>query len=148
MLTVRYHVGDEPMTTETAHRLLMLTTQIAAAYVSANAVDATAVPGLVRDIQRSRADLKPGGVVEHPKPRPAEHRPIGQPAVDIRKSVFADRLVCLEDGARVSMLKCHLRTAYGLTPDQYRAKWDLPATYPMVAPMVAPVRSRPRRAGL
>jgi predicted transcriptional regulator len=62
-------------------------------------------------------------------------------AVDIRKSVFADHLVCLEDGKRVTMLKRHLRTAHGLTPELYRTRWGLASTYPKAAPNYAEVRS-------
>ncbi|TWB18832.1 MucR family transcriptional regulator [Nitrospirillum amazonense] len=63
------------------------------------------------------------------------------PAVSIRKSVTPDYIVCLEDGKKLKMLKRHLRTAYGLSPDEYRARWGLPADYPMVAPNYAEQRS-------
>ena len=65
-----------------------------------------------------------------------------KPVVSVEESVKADYLVCLEDGKRVKMLKRHLKTAYGMSPEQYRARWDLPATYPMVAPNYAKVRSQ------
>ncbi len=65
-----------------------------------------------------------------------------KPVVTVEESVKADYLVCLEDGKRVKMLKRHLKTAYGLSPEQYRARWDLPASYPMVAPNYAKVRSQ------
>ncbi len=64
-----------------------------------------------------------------------------KPVVSVEESVKADYLVCLEDGKRVKMLKRHLKTAYGMSPEQYRARWDLPANYPMVAPNYAQVRS-------
>lgn len=64
-----------------------------------------------------------------------------KPVVSVEESVKADYLVCLEDGKRVKMLKRHLKTAYNMSPEQYRARWDLPATYPMVAPNYAKVRS-------
>ena len=70
--------------------------------------------------------------------RPAE-RP--QPAVSIKKSVTPDFIVCLEDGKKLKMLKRHLKTAYGMTPSQYRERWGLPADYPMVAPNYAAQRS-------
>ena len=134
---------------ETVHRLLTLTTQIAAAYVGANRVDATAVPGLIRDIQRSLTGLEQNNVAEPPESQLPTPRSSAQPAVEIRKSVFADHLICLEDGQKATMLKRHLMTAHKLTPDQYRAKWGLPATYPMVAPNYARVRSRlAKEAGL
>ena len=109
---------------ETAHRLLTLTTQIAAAYVGAHPVDATAVPGLIRDIQRSLTELDPSGVVDPTKPRSPELRSSTPAAVEIRKSVFANHLLCLEDGHQVTMLKRHLMTAHKLTLDQYRTKWE------------------------
>jgi predicted transcriptional regulator len=128
--------------TESADRILALTTQIAVAYMGANAVDATAVPELLRAIHRSltgretdRADGEPEQI------RPVKSRPVARAAVDLRKSVFADHLVCLEDGKHVTMLKRHLNSAHGLTPELYREKWGLPATYPMVAPNYAKVRS-------
>lgn len=65
-----------------------------------------------------------------------------KPVVAVEESVQADYLVCLEDGKRVKMLKRHLKTAYNMSPEQYRARWDLPATYPMVAPNYAKVRSQ------
>ncbi len=65
-----------------------------------------------------------------------------KPVVAVEDSVKADYLVCLEDGKRVKMLKRHLKTAYGMSPEQYRARWELPATYPMVAPNYAKVRSQ------
>ena len=64
-----------------------------------------------------------------------------KPAVPIRKSVHADYIVCLEDGKKLKMLKRHLQTAYGMTPEQYRAKWGLDTNYPMVAPEYAKKRS-------
>jgi predicted transcriptional regulator len=121
---------------KTAHRLLTLTTQIAAAYVGANTIDAMTVPELIRVIWRSLTDLEPNNVLDPAKLRPSV------PAVEITKSVFANHLVCLEDGLEATTLKRHLRTAHGLTPEQYRAKWGLPATYPMVAPNYARLRSR------
>ena len=135
---------------DTADRLLTLTARLVAAYVGTNAVDVTAVPGLIRDIHRSLAGLEQSRVVvESAKSVPAEHRPTTQPVVEIRKSVFADHLVCLEDGQEMMMLKRHLRTAHQMTPEQYRAKWSLPAIYPMVAPDYAKVRSRlAKEAGL
>ncbi len=63
-----------------------------------------------------------------------------EPAVSIRASVKPDYLVCLDDGKKLKMLKRHLMTHYGITPDEYRAKWGLPADYPMVAPNYAALR--------
>jgi predicted transcriptional regulator len=140
-----FHAGDEPGTTncmpEADDRILILTTQIAAAYVGANAVEARAVAGLVLVIQRSLTNLNPGGAVEPAKPAAPVLRPTRQPAVDIRKSVFSDHLVCLEDGKTFKTLTRHLGETHGMTPEQYRAKWDLPESYPLIAPEYAQRRS-------
>jgi predicted transcriptional regulator len=118
-------------------RLLALTAQIAAAYLEAHVVEATAVPNLVRDIHRTLASLEED--VQTAVERP---RLMNQAAVEPEKSVFPNHLVCLEDGMKVTMLKPHLKTAHRLTPEQYRAKWSLPAHYPMTAPNYAKLRSK------
>jgi predicted transcriptional regulator len=128
---------------ETVNRILTLTTQIAAAYVSANAVDVTAVPGLIQDVHLSLSGLdghRPGGASR--LSRPLEPPPAVRPAVDIQKSVFADHLVCLEDGKTFKTLTRHLGEIHRMTPAQYRAKWDLPESYPMIAPNYAVLRSK------
>jgi predicted transcriptional regulator len=128
--------------TESADRILALTTQIAVAYMGGNAVDSRAVPELLRAIHQSLTGREPDRAQGEPEQiRSVKSRPAAPAAVDTRKSVFADHLVCLEDGKHVTMLKRHLRTAHGLTPELYRQKWGLPATYPMVAPNYAKVRS-------
>ncbi|HEY2132005.1 MAG TPA: MucR family transcriptional regulator [Acetobacteraceae bacterium] len=111
--------------------VLGLTAQIVSAHVSNNSVTPDALPALIQDVYRTLA-----GVGREPvqleKP---------QSAVPVKKSVFPDYLVCLEDGKKLKMLKRHLKTAYDLTPDQYRERWGLPADYPMVAPNYADHRS-------
>jgi predicted transcriptional regulator len=136
---------DFPMA-ESADRILTLITQIAVAYMGANAVDARAVPELLRSIHRSLTGLEPDQTQGSEQIRSVKSRRVGRAAVNIRKSVFADHLVCLEDGKHVTMLKRHLNTAHGLTPESYRTKWGLPATYPMVAPNYAKVRSELAKA--
>ena len=127
---------------ESPDRILTLITQIAVAYMTANAVDARALPELLRGIHRSLTGLDLDRVQGEPEQiRSAKSRLTAKAAVDIRKSVFPDHLVCLEDGKHVTMLKRHLNTAHGLTPEAYRTKWGLPATYPMVAPNYAKTRS-------
>jgi predicted transcriptional regulator len=127
---------------ESADRILQLTTQIAVGYMGANAVDARAVTELLRSIHRSLKGLKPDQAQGEPAQiRSGKPRPAASSAVDLPKSVFADHLVCLEDGKHVTMLKRHLKTAHDLTPELYRTKWGLPASYPMVAPNYAKVRS-------
>jgi predicted transcriptional regulator len=122
---------------EGSYRILALTSQIAASYVGANNIDAAAMPGLIRDILRTLSNLVP-----NESGQPDEPREGGRPSVEVRKSVFPNHIVCLEDGLRVMMLKRHLMTAHRLTPEQYRAKWHLPTNYPMVAPNYARLRSR------
>ena len=111
--------------------VLGLTAQIVSAHVSNNPVAADALPGLIQEVYRS---LSGAGK----EPVQAE-RP--QPAVPVKKSVFPDHIICLEDGKKLKMLKRHLKTAYDLTPEQYRERWGLPQDYPMVAPNYAEHRS-------
>jgi predicted transcriptional regulator len=120
------------MPEETANTdVLGLTAQIVSAHVSNNAVSPDALPSLIRQVYRTLA----GAGKEAAQPE----RP--QPAVPVNKSVFRDHLVCLEDGLKLKMLKRHLRTAYNMTPDQYRERWGLGPGYPMVAPDYARRRS-------
>ncbi|WP_029010879.1 MucR family transcriptional regulator [Azospirillum halopraeferens] len=112
--------------------LLSLTTEIVAAHVSNNTVAPGDLPTLIEQVYRSLASVGA-------EPAPAEERP--QPAVPIKKSVTPDYIVCLEDGKKLKMLKRHLKTAYNMTPEEYRERWSLPADYPMVAPNYARQRS-------
>lgn len=116
--------------------LLSLTATVTAAYLSKNPVPLAQVPDLIRTIHASLGSI--GSAVTANTPAPAE---AGKPAVSIKKSVTSEYIVCLEDGKKLKMLKRHLRTVYNMTPDQYRAKWNLPADYPMVAPKYAEQRS-------
>ena len=104
--------------------MLALTARIVSAHVSHNSVSADALPGLIQNVFRALSGTG--------KP---------QPAVPIRRSIFPDYLVCLEDGKRLKMLKRHLKTAYNMTPEQYRDKWGLAPDYPMGAPNYAQHRS-------
>src|SRR5262249_23189350 len=112
--------------------LLSLTTDIVSAHVANNPVPLNDLPTLIREVYRTLATV--GGPAEPPE------RPV--PAVPVRKSVAPDYIVCLEDGKRLKMLKRHLKTAYKMSPEQYRERWGLPADYPMVAPNYARQRSR------
>src|SRR5690242_15897826 len=120
------------MSDQVAADILGLTAQIVAAHVSKNQVGTEALPSLIQSVYRS---LSTAGDAEA-APAPAQ-----APAVPIKESVFPDYIVCLEDGKKLKMLKRHLQTSYGLTPAAYRAKWSLPAEYPMVAPNYAATRS-------
>jgi predicted transcriptional regulator len=111
--------------------VLGLTAQIVAAHVSHNAVATESLPLLIQQVYRTLAGV--GHEPLHPE------RP--QPAVPVRKSVFNDHIVCLEDGRKLKMLKRHLKSAFDLTPEQYRERWGLGPDYPMVAPAYAKVRS-------
>jgi predicted transcriptional regulator len=111
--------------------VLGLTAQIVSAHVAKNSVEPEKLPELIREVYRTLATVGE---------QPAEStRP--KPAVPPTKSVFADYIVCLEDGKKMKMLKRHLMTDHKLTPDQYRARWSLPSTYPMVASNYAKTRS-------
>jgi predicted transcriptional regulator len=114
--------------------VLGLTAKIVSAHIGKNQMAPNALPPLIQAVYRS---LATAGEVEAAPAAPAAPTP----AVPVRKSVFPDFIVCLEDGRKLKMLKRHLRTSYGMTPDQYRAKWGLPADYPMVAPTYAGHRS-------
>ena len=114
-------------------QLLEMTTEIVSAYVGNNTIAAGELNELIVSIHDSLHNLTTGGVEVEPEPI--------KPAVPVRRSVTPDYLICLEDGKRLKMLKRHLRTTYGLSPDDYRAKWGLPADYPMVAPNYAQQRS-------
>ena len=126
-MTDRKTAPDEPRSEED---MLKLVTEIVAAYVSKNPVAAEDLPGVIRSVHATLGGI--GGESTAP-PR--------TPAVPIKKSVTPDYVVCLEDGKKLKMLKRYLRTRHGLTPDAYRARWNLPADYPMVAPNYAARRS-------
>jgi predicted transcriptional regulator len=113
----------------TNSELLTFAAQIVSAHVSHNAVLPEALPGVIQSVYAALSGL---GAPEAAGP---------QPVVPIKKSVFPDYIVCLEDGKKLKMLKRHLKTSYGITPDQYRERWGLPPTYPMTAPKYAAHRS-------
>jgi predicted transcriptional regulator len=114
-----------------AEDVLGLTAQIVSAHVTKNSVSVEELPSLIREVYKTLANV--GEAVA-----PVEE---AKPAVAVTKSVFPDYIVCLEDGKQMTMLKRHLMTEHNLTVDQYRAKWGLPSSYPMVAPNYAETRS-------
>lgn len=120
-------VDQEPRSVD----LLVHTAQIVAAHVGHNTVAPSDLPSLIRAVHEALATAG--------KSQPEEVPP--EPAVPIRRSIQPDYLVCLEDGKKLKMLRRHLQTAYGMTPEEYRAKWGLAADYPMVAPNYAKQRS-------
>ncbi|MCS6985919.1 MAG: MucR family transcriptional regulator [Sphingomonadaceae bacterium] len=120
-----------------SNELLALTSDIVSSHVANNNVAVGEVPQLIESVYRTLAGLA------NPAAK-AEARP--EPAVPIKQSVKPDYIICLEDGKKLKTLKRHLMTAYGMTPEQYRAKWGLPPDYPMVAPNYAEQRRKLAKA--
>jgi predicted transcriptional regulator len=118
---------------DSSNDLLALTTEIVAAHVSNNTVSVGDLPTLINQVYQSLASIGQSPSVSAERP---------QPAVSIKRSVHSDYIICLEDGKKLKMLKRHLKTAYNMTPEEYRDRWQLPADYPMVAPNYARQRSR------
>ena len=124
------------MTDTSAHKsdeLLKLASQIIAAYVSNNPVPVSELPGMIKSVHTTLGGLSNGGINEALTTQ--------KPAVPIKRSITTEYIICLEDGKKLKMLKRYLRSNYKLSPEQYRAKWGLPADYPMVAPNYAAQRS-------
>ena len=117
--------------TSTRNQVLGLVAQIVSAHVAHNAVSADALPRLIQTVYSTLSS------VGNDAPPPDKL----QPAVPIKRSVFPDYIICLEDGKKLKMLKRHLQTSYQMTPDQYRERWGLSPEYPMVAPNYAEHRS-------
>ena len=131
MSTEKANLGKDPVRDEL---LVELTADVVAAYVSNNVIQTGDLPGLIANVH---AALETTAQSEGEGTEPA-----AKPAVSVRKSVQENVLICLECGQKFKSLKRHLMTYHGLTPEAYRAKWDLPASYPMVAPAYAEKRSR------
>jgi len=113
---------------------IQLTANIVSAYVSNNTVASAEIPNLITQVYSALMRISSGQTAP-----PAE--PL-KPAVAVKRSVTPEYIVCLEDGKKFKSLKRHLRTQYGITPEQYREKWGLPPDYPMVAPNYAAARSQ------
>jgi predicted transcriptional regulator len=150
------------MSTLSEDEILKFTKEIIVAHVSHNAVDSESLPGLIRSVHLSLieargtpvsrdttavdGDQEPEAIRAEPG---ADHHPAAHPrlaaasipAVPVAESVTPDYIICLEDGRPFKMMKRWLRATYGMTPEQYRAKWSLPADYPMVAPNYARSKS-------
>ena len=121
--------------TEDMHHddVLKMTAQIVAAYVGNNSVGGSQISELIKTVYSNLAGLKEDVELNDSVKQ--------KPAVTVKRSITADYLICLEDGKKLKMLKRHLRTSYGLTPEEYRTKWGLSSDYPMVAPNYAKQRS-------
>jgi len=113
--------------------LLAFTTEIVASYLSNNTVASGEIPAVIEQVHKSLYNLNASPGVSADRP---------QPAVPIKRSVTPDYIICLEDGKKLKMLKRHLKTAYNMSPEEYRERWGLPADYPMVAPNYAKKRSK------
>jgi predicted transcriptional regulator len=113
--------------------LMAHTATIVAGYVAGNPVPPAELPQLIRQVHATLSELAGTPDVAFAAGK--------EPAVPIEDSVTDDFIICLEDGKELKMLKRYLRTQYGLTPEEYRARWNLPADYPMVAPNYAAKRS-------
>ena len=111
-----------------------LTAEIVSAYVSNNTVASADIPALISQVHTALQRVSNGEPQTSTEPL--------KPAVPVKKSINPDFIICLEDGKKFKSLKRHLMTHYGLTPDQYRDKWALDASYPMVAPNYAAARSQ------
>ncbi|MDX9688886.1 MAG: MucR family transcriptional regulator [Alphaproteobacteria bacterium] len=118
----------------TNERLLGLAAQIISAYLSHNPMSPADLPAFMANVYQNLSRL------DSSAPTAPETRP--DPAVPVRRSVAPEYIICLEDGKKLKMLKRHLKTAYNMTPEQYRERWNLPADYPMVAPNYAKQRSK------
>ena len=112
--------------------LIQNTTKIVSSFVANNSLPASELSGLIKSVAETFRGLEAPESAPDPK----------KPAVPVKKSVQPDFIVCLEDGKKLKMLKRHLRTAYDMSPDEYRERWGLPSNYPMVAPNYAKQRSR------
>jgi len=121
------------MNDTTSGSYIALTADIVSAYVSNNTVSANDIPGLISQVHSALMRVSGGQSESQPEPL--------KPAISVKKSITPDYLVCLEDGKKFKSLKRHLRTKYGMSPEEYRAKWNLPKDYPMVAPNYAKARS-------
>lgn len=122
------------MSEQVSHEeLLSLTTNIVSSYVSNNSVSSDDIPKLIDQVFKALSNVGENNIMAGDRP---------QPAVPINRSITDDYLICLEDGKQLKMLKRHLNTAYGMTPEAYRERWGLPSDYPMVAPSYAARRSK------
>ena len=124
---------EEELPSVTRLEVLHMTAKITAAFLGNNKVDVLQVPEIIKNIFMTMNSISME--THNKKVRPKK------PVVPVRRSVLPDFIICLEDGRKMKMLKSHLRTAYNLSPDEYRSRWGLPPDYPMVAPNYAKRRS-------
>jgi predicted transcriptional regulator len=125
---------EEQGKTLSQSELCLLTADIVMAFIGNNTISITQLPELISTVHKSVSELQNNNIVQETEPQ--------KPAVSIKNSLDDDYIICLEDGQKMKMLKRHLRTVHNLTPSEYRAKWGLPADYPMVAPNYSKERSK------
>ena len=128
-------MSDQGGSTVSRKDILRMTVRVSAAYLSQNQMPTANMPTLINDVHDAIARIALNG-------EPHTETVVRKPAVAVSKSVAPNYIVCLEDGRRMKTLKRHLKAAYGLTPEEYRQRWNLPADYPMVAPRYAQQRSQ------
>jgi len=126
-------MDHEITTSRDTKSVLHMASEIVSAYVSHNALPAAHIPELIQTVYKALSDME--------RPGADSMKEELKPAVPVRRSITPEYVICLEDGKKLKMLKRHLRTTYGMSPDEYRKKWGLPAEYPMVAPNYAAQRS-------
>jgi len=126
-------MNEETNGTVSREDVLRMAVDVVAAYLSNNQVATGQIPDIINTVYLSLVSLETG----------SEEAPVEtvKPAVPVRRSVTPEYIICLEDGKKLKMLKRHLRTTYNMSPEEYRAKWNLPLEYPMVAPNYAQQRS-------
>ncbi|MCC6468658.1 MAG: MucR family transcriptional regulator [Alphaproteobacteria bacterium] len=124
---------DQNDTKSSQSEILRMTAEVVASYLGNNMLPSAQIPDVINTVYGALTGINTGGGDSKSEPQ--------KPAVPLKKSIAPDYIICLEDGKKLKMLKRHLRTTYGLTPDEYRTKWGLPADYPMVAPNYAAQRS-------
>ena len=126
-------MSDSSVAKSSRDDVLRMAVNVVSAYLGNNSLPASQIPDVINTVYSSLAQLD--------SQIPEAKSEAARPAVPVKKSIHPDHIVCLEDGKKLKMLKRHLRTTYNMTPDEYRAKWNLPPDYPMVAPNYAAQRS-------
>ncbi len=124
-------LNKEDFTQSTKHSIINATSQIVSGYLSNNKLETSAIPKLIEDTYKTLTLISA-------KQSSYTH----QPFTEVENSIQPDFLICLEDGKKLKMLKRYLKTKYNMTENEYRQKWDLPKTYPMIAPNYAKTRSK------
>jgi len=128
---------DENLPPIDEEEILRMTTDIVSSFLTHNSVPADSIPDLIRSVHATMGEISGSSAKPEPK---------SKPAIPVSKSITDEHIVCLEDGKKLKMLKRHLMTHYGMTPEDYRAKWGLPNDYPMVAPNYAEKRRQLAKA--